>query len=102
MHVCAKEGWTSTYIHGPLLMYYGYTLGRIIAIQQLLHEFISYWNFEYTKAVTQHCTKVGGGMDQGPATQVTHLRLNQPSSFCNVDHVAKVYIVWFYRRVLLN
>ena len=24
---------------------------------------------EYTKAVTLHCAKVGGGMDQGPATQ---------------------------------
>ena len=25
---------------------------------------------EYTKAVTLHCAKVGGGMDQGPTTQV--------------------------------
>ena len=42
-----------------------------------------HWNFEYTKAVTLHCAKVGGGMDQGPTTQVTHLRLNQPFSFCS-------------------
>ena len=26
--------------------------------------FIPYWNFEYTKAVTVHCGKVGGGMGQ--------------------------------------
>ena len=33
----------------------------------------SYWDFEYTKAVTLHCAKVGGGKDQGPATHMTHL-----------------------------
>ena len=32
--------------------------------------------FEYTKVVTLHCTEVGGGKDQGPTAQVTHLRLN--------------------------
>ena len=26
---------------------------------------------------------MGGGKDQGPATQVIHLRLNQPFSFCS-------------------
>ena len=30
-----------------------------------------------------HCVEVGGGKDQGPATQVIHLRLNQPFSFCS-------------------
>ena len=30
--------------------------------------FMPYWNFEYTKALT---LKVGGGID--PATEVTHL-----------------------------
>ena len=48
-----------------------------------LREFIPYWNFEYTKTVTLHCAKVGGGMGQGPAIEVTHLRLNQPFSFCS-------------------
>ena len=33
-----------------------------------------HWNFEYTKAVTLYCAEVGGGKDQGPTTQVTHLR----------------------------
>ena len=34
------------------------------------------WNFEYTKTVFIHCCKVGGGMGQGPATEMTHLMLN--------------------------
>ena len=38
---------------------------------------------KYTKAVTLHCAKVGGGKDQGPTTQVTHLRLNHPFRFCS-------------------
>ena len=37
-----------------------------------------YWNFEYTKAVIYTVVKVGGGIGQDPATEVTHLRLNQP------------------------
>ena len=40
-----------------------------------------YWNFEYTKAVIYTVVKVGGGIGQGPATEVTHLRLNQPPVF---------------------
>ena len=32
------------------------------------------WNFEYVKDVT---LKMGGGMGQGLATEVTQLRLNQ-------------------------
>ena len=52
------------------------------SIHVLLHELIMpCWNFEYTKAVTLHSAEVGGSMGQGPATQVTRLRLNQPSSF---------------------
>ena len=40
-----------------------------------------YWNFEYTKAVVYTVVKVGGGTGQDPATEVTHLRLNQPPVF---------------------
>ena len=43
-----------------------------------------YWNFEYTKAVIFTVVKVGGGTDQDPATEVTHLRLNQHPVFSNV------------------
>ena len=42
--------------------------------------FMPYWNFELTWDVTLHCGKVGGGVDQGLATEVTHFRLSQPSS----------------------
>ena len=43
---------------------------------------MSYWNFEYTtQDVTLHHGKVGGGMGQGTAFDVTHLRLNQPPVF---------------------
>ena len=44
---------------------------------QVLIVFIPYWNFE---AVTYTVMKVGGGTDQGPAPEVTHLG---PSSFCS-------------------
>ena len=37
-------------------MFYGLPLD---SIHVLLH-----WNLEYTKAVTLHCAKVGGGKDQ--------------------------------------
>ena len=43
-----------------------------------------YWNFEYTKAVIYTVVKVGGGIGQDPATEVTHLRLNQPPVFSSV------------------
>ena len=43
-----------------------------------------YWNFEYTKAVIDTVVKVGGGIGQDPATEVTHLRLNQPPVFTSV------------------
>ena len=45
---------------------------------------MSYWNFEYTKAVIYTVVKVGGGTGQDPATEVTHLRLNQPPVFSSV------------------
>ena len=56
-------------------MYYGLHLDSI--------HVMLYWNFEYAKAVTLHCAEVGGDKDQGPTIQVTHLRLNQPFSFCS-------------------
>ena len=40
-----------------------------------------YWNFEYTKAVIYTVVIVRGGTGQDPATEVTHLRLNQPPVF---------------------
>ena len=36
-----------------------------------------YWNFAYTMTVIYTVVKMGGGTGQGPATEVTHLRLNQ-------------------------
>ena len=45
------------------------------SIHVLYHQFMPYCNFEYTKAVTLHCGKVGGGKELGPTTQVTHLKL---------------------------
>ena len=35
----------------------------------------------YTNAVTYTVENVGGGIGQGPATEVTHLGLNQHPSF---------------------
>ena len=32
-------------------------------------------------------------MGQGPATQLTYLRSNQPTSFYSIDHVAKIYVL---------
>ena len=34
-----------------------------------------YFNFKYTKAVTYTVENVGGGIGQGPATEVTNLGL---------------------------
>ena len=45
-----------------------------------------YWNFEYTITVV----KVGGSTGQDLATEVTHLRLNQPSVFSSVRTVGSV------------
>ena len=47
---------------------------------------MAYWNFEYTKAVIYTVVKVGGGIGQDPATEVTHLRLNLPP-VCSSDIV---------------
>ena len=56
------------------------------SIHVLLHEFMPYIGTLSTQKLSLHCAKVGGGMDQGPATQLTHLGLNQPFSFCSVCH----------------
>ena len=42
------------------------------------------WNFEYTKAVISAVENVGGGIGQDPATEVTHVGLNQPPVFSSV------------------
>ena len=52
---------------------------------------MSYWNFEYTKAVIYTVVKVGGGIGQDPATEVTHLRLNQPPVFSSVPKLFSEY-----------
>ena len=40
--------------------------------------------FEYTKVVIYTVVKVGGGTGHDPATEVTHLRLNQPPVYFSV------------------
>ena len=57
-------------------MYCGLPLG---SLHVMLHKFMPYIVHKSCKPI--HCAKVGGGMDQGPATQVTHL--SQPSSSCS-------------------
>ena len=53
-------------------MHYWLTFGKYLcACMQI---FMPYWNLEYTKALTLHCGKVGGGID--PATEVSHFGLN--------------------------
>jgi len=52
-----------------------------------------YWNFGYTKAVIYTVVKVGGGTGQDPATEVTHLRLNQPPVFSSVSKQNKCLVV---------
>ena len=49
---------------------------------------MTYWNFEYTKVAS---VQVGGSVDQGPATEVTHLRLNQPPVFSSEARVSGLY-----------
>ena len=44
-----------------------------------------YWNFEYTKAVISIVESVEGGTGQDPATEVTHVGLNQPPVFSSVS-----------------
>ena len=44
-----------------------------------------YWNFEYTRAVISTVENVGGGIGQDPATEVTHVGLNQPPVFSSVS-----------------
>ena len=50
-----------------------------------------YWNFEYTKVVIYTVVKVGGGIGQDPATEVTHLRLNQPPVFSSISKLFSEY-----------
>ena len=57
-----------------------------------------YWNFEYTKAVIYTVVKVGGGIGQDPATEVTHLRLNQPPVFSSGAVALQKYKVWGHNR----
>ena len=77
-----------------IFMYYWMTLGNIHVLWATSGQhsciatevFMPYWNFEYTTDITLHCGKVVGCMGQGPVTEVTHLRLNQPTIppvFCN-------------------
>ena len=50
--------------------------------------FMPYWKFEYTKAVISTVENVGGtGIVQDPATEVTHVGLNQPPVFSSVPFV---------------
>ena len=50
------------------------------------------WNFEYTKAVIYTVVKVGGDTGQDPATEVTHLTLNQPPVFSSDRLVFAVHM----------
>ena len=91
-----KKEWNSSYIH-----VYWMNSGNIHVLWTTCKQHSCnvtwihslYWNFEYTKAITLHCAKVGGGKDQGRTTntEVTHLRLNQLFSFCIVQ---SVWIIW--------
>ena len=56
-----------------IFMYYWITSGQLVIMFFTL--VFMPWNFEYTKDVT---LKMGGAMGQGLATEVSHLRLNQP------------------------
>lgn len=46
--------------------------------------FMPYYNLEYTKALTYTMANVAGGIGQGPATEVTHLGLNQLPVFSSI------------------
>ena len=48
------------------------TSGQHSCIDTSIHALLE---LEYTKAVTLHCAKVRGGIDQGPTTQATYLSL---------------------------
>ena len=64
-------------------MHYWLTFGN--AVFMFYASLMPYWNFDYTEAVTLHCGKVGSGIGQDPATEVTHFGLNQsPIFFCCV------------------
>ena len=59
-------GWTLKTIHALLT---NLCMGSIFVLN-----IMPYWNFEYTKALTLHYVKVGGGIY--PATEITHFGLN--------------------------
>ena len=53
----------------------------VVFINSFVQLFMPYLNFEYTKVVTCTVENIGNGIGQDPATEVTHLGLNQPSVF---------------------
>ena len=73
IHVLVGELWKYSCTAGYLMTAFTYCYINLCLIEELYVH----------KAVTLHCAKVEGGVAQGPATQVTHLRLNQPFSFCS-------------------
>ena len=75
LHACAIKGWNSTYIHVLVGELWKYSCAMGYPWTSFMYCYMnSFIILEYTKAVTLHCAKVRGGKDQGPATQVTHLR----------------------------
>ena len=63
-----------------------------LIFRQYLCAFMPYGNFEYTKAVTLHWGVVG----QGPATEVTHLGLNQSPVFSSVPMYSASNFILIY------
>ena len=59
---------------GVELSLYSCIIGLTLKNTHAMQVFMPYWKFEYTKDVTLHCGKSGGGID--PATEVTHFGLN--------------------------
>ena len=61
LHVCAKKGWNSTYIHVLVGELWKYSCKLCLWTAFICDLALS----SYTKAVTLHCAKVGGDMNQG-------------------------------------
>ena len=77
--------WNSFCVNAYFCQKGGGTLG-IHALLGCVYVFLCNYSFlvrnvEYTKAVIYTVVKVGGDTGQGPATEVTHIRLNQPPVF---------------------
>ena len=68
------------YIHVVLdeLRKYLVNLWMVLMIILFVHLFMPYLNFEYTKAATYTMDNVGVWYWPDPATEITHLGLNQP------------------------